>query len=220
MTLIAAPATPGLWVDSNTVLTSSVCAALVQAGKLGVARYVPFAGLSRLGCISAEELEVITAASLQCVLVSHVRGTPAGNFHWHPSAFDGAVDAAAAIGTANFAGYPHGAHIFLDLEGISDGPAQTAAYAQDWQRAVIASGYKAGLYYGFDCPLDANAKYLLPGDCYWSAPGQGTVATRGVAIRQGTIVTIGGVQFDEDTVAPDLLGGLPFVAARVLAPNA
>jgi hypothetical protein len=213
MTLIATPATPGAWCDSSTVLTPNVCAALVQAGKLGVARYVPFAGLSRLGCISAEEIETIAAAGLQCVLVSHVRGTPAGNFHWHPSAFSGSADAGAAVDCAADAGYPQGAHIFLDLEGISDGAAQTAAYAQDWQHAVIAAGYKAGLYYGFDCPLDANAKYLLPGDCYWSAPGQGTVATRGVAIRQGQEVTIAGVSFDADVVASDLLGGLPLVAA-------
>jgi Domain of unknown function (DUF1906) len=210
------PARPGPMVDTNTPLTKAVCEALVARGILTVGRYVPFAGLSRAGCITAAEADIITGAGLHLLLVSHVRGTPEANFHWSPSAHSGAADAGAAVGCAADAGYPSGAHLFLDLEGISDGPAQTATYAIEWQRAVMASGYRSGLYDGFDCPLDAHAKWLLPGDCYWAAPGHRSVDQRGYAIVQGVEATIAGVAFDFDAIKADQLGGLPFVSGAAL----
>jgi hypothetical protein len=211
--LITVPATPGIWLDCNTVLTAGVCAQLVQAGHPGVMRYVSFAGLPRVGCISSLEAQVITDAGLQLLLVMHVRGTRANNFHWHPSACSGTDDGNEAAACAKAAGYPLGSHVFVDIEGVSDTQEQTVAYTVAVQRAIISAGYLSGLYDGFDAQLDANAKWLLPGNSYWAAPGGREVERRGYAIRQGPLVVITGVQFDRNVLAPDLLGDVPMVAA-------
>ena len=58
------------------------------------------------------------------------------------------------------------------------------------------------------------ALYDLPTvTSYWSDAGHREVATRGVATSQGKLITLGGVDFDTDLMAPDLLGDLPMVAA-------
>jgi hypothetical protein len=214
--LIATKATPGIWLDSNTVLTAGVCAELVQAGHPGVMRYVSFAGLPRAGCISSLEAAVIANAGLQLLLVMHVRGTRANNFHWHPSACSGTDDGNEAAACAKAAGYPLGSHIFVDIEGVSDTQEQTVAYTADCQRAILGNGYLTGLYDGFDAQLDAAAKWSLPGNSYWAAPGQREVERRGYAIRQGPEVTIAGVAFDRDVLAPDLLGDVPMVASAAM----
>ena len=181
MDLIAAPATSGPWVDTAYPLSSYVISALVSAGKIGVCRYVPLPDNSSAGDISRAEVAMICGAGLELLLVQHVR-LPG----WDPAHHDGDTDAAAALAKANEVGYPHGCHLFLDLEGINGSAFATINFAVDWQHTLIAGLFRAGLYVGYGVPLYAEDLYELPGfDCYWSDAANRQVATRGFAIKQG-----------------------------------
>lgn len=204
-------ATPGRWVDTNAKLTAEVCAALVQAGYVGVFRYVPLPNNSALGDISSDEAEAITNSGLQLGLVQHPR-SPANNVIAQHS---GLQDGMAASDGARAAGYPPECHLFLDLEGVTGNQTQTALYCNGWSAQVAADGYGCGLYVGYQAILTAEQLYELPRfNRYWSDAGNRQVTTRSCCMRQkpGSII-IGGVKFDEDVMAPDLLGDLPMVAA-------
>jgi hypothetical protein len=206
MDLIAAPATAGAWVDSDFPLSPHTVSALVSAGKVGVVRYVPLPRNSSAGDISKAELEAICGGGLELMLVQHPRYPG-----WDPAKESGDDDAASALAKAVEVGYPHGAHLYLDLEGIRGSPYATISYAVDWQHTLIAGLLSAGAYIGFGVPLHPTDLYELPGfSSYWTDPANRQVATRGCAMRQGPEVTIGGVKFDLDALSPDLLGGLPF----------
>jgi len=206
-------ATPGKWVDTAAKLDAAAVDALAFVGKVGAFRYVPLPSSPIDSQITAPELELLTA-TLEVGLVQRVRG-PGG---WRPGAYSGSTDAAWAAKAAKLAGFPEGGHIFQDLEDIAPDVAaiQVVTYCLAWGAAMLDAGYRAGLYVGFDVPLTAGDLYALPShDCYWSAPGPRSVARRGFAIKQGASVTIGGVNYDLDVVSPDLLGGLPMVAATL-----
>jgi Domain of unknown function (DUF1906) len=206
MDLIAAPATVGAWVDTDFPLSSHAISALVSVGKVGVVRYVPLPGNDSAGDISRTELENICGAGLELMLVQHPRY--AG---WDPSQHSGDADAAAALMKAADIGYPHGCHLYLDLEGINSSAFATISYSVDWQHTLIAGLLNAGLYVGYGVPLHPQDLFDLPGfNTYWSDPANRQVATRGTAMLQGPTVTIAGVKFDLDAMRPDLLGQLPF----------
>ena len=210
--MIASKAAPGHYVDTGYPCSASVVTAVTASRILGIGRYVPLPGLAGHRDISVDELARITGAGLACWLVQHVRFPG-----WDPGAHDGAVDAQAALAAAKAAGYPSGAHLFLDLEGITGSGTSTAAFADAWSGAVTAAGYLAGLYVGYAVPLSPQQLYELPGyDCYWSDAGHRLAATRSFAIEQGHSVTIAGVEFDTDIVVPDALGGLPVMASEDL----
>jgi hypothetical protein len=204
--LIAAPATVGNWIDTDYPLSPHVISALVSIGKRGVIRYVPLPGDDSVGDISRTELENICGAGLELLLVQHPRY--AG---WNPAAHSGDKDAAAALAKAEAVGYPHGCHLYLDLEGINGSAAGTIGFSVDWEHTLIAGLLRAGLYCGFGVPLNSVDLYDLPGfNSYFSDAADRKVATRGTAILQGPPVTIAGVGFDLDSVRRDLLGELPF----------
>lgn len=213
MTIISAPANPGPWCDTNTVLTVRTLDALRAAGRLGVARYVPLPGNNPAGDISAEELGRVLGEGLQLLLVQHVRAGDTHTHLWDPGVHSGEDDARAACAAAKAAGYPEGAHLYLDLEAVGGTKVATVGFCLEWQRIALAEGYRAGLYVGYSVPLSPVDLYELAGfDSYWSDAGRRQVATRGCAIVQGAEVTIGGVKFDLDTMSADGLGGLPMVA--------
>lgn len=213
MTLVAAAASSGPWVDTAAPLSLLTVQALRKAGKLGVARYMPLPANAASRDISHAELALICGNELELLLVQHVR-LP----RWDPAKHSGTNDAIKAVTHAEAAGYPLGAHLFLDLEGINGSAQATASFADAWQHAVIAAGYRAGLYVGYAVPLHPADLYNLHGfDSYWSDAGPRQVATRGFALRQHQPeVTIGGVSFDPDTMAPDAMGGLPWSCRQVL----
>ena len=211
---IARPATAGNWVDASTPITPHVAAALKAAGKVGIFRYVPLPGNSAKADISGVELGCLFDAGLEVGLVQHVRGNPPAQPLWQPGAHDGALDAQAAAACAQAAGYPAGCHIFQDLEACDGSALNVLTYCIDWGRSMLASGYLAGLYVGYACGLTPDGLYALPSHTsYWSDAGHRHVSTRGCAVQQGAAVTIAGVQFDLDVVAPDALNGLPIVCA-------
>jgi Domain of unknown function (DUF1906) len=208
-TIRAAPAPVGQAFDCSSKLTSRLTAqSLYAQGYRAVGRYVPLPANGATQDIDAAELDMLVEVGFAVWLVQHVRY--AG---WMPANANGAVDAIVACGAARNAGYPPGAHIFLDLEGISGTAEQTAYYAETWASNVVRMGWAAGVYCGYQNPLDAQALYLLHGvSSYWSDAGHRAVMTRGCAIHQGPTRTVAGVEVDLDTIGPDLLGDLPMMA--------
>lgn len=214
MDLVAAPATPGAWCDSDFPLSSHTISALVSAGKIGIVRYVPLPRNNSAGDISKIELEAICGAGLELLLVQHPRY--AG---WDPAKHNGDEDAAAALTKAAEVGYPYDAHLYLDLEGINGSTFATINYSVDWQHTLIAGRSKAGLYVGYGVPLHPQDLYDLPGfDTYWSDASDRQIATRGTALLQGPEITIAGVKFDIDSMRLDKLGQLPY-SCRLAPPN-
>lgn len=200
-------AKPGKWCDTSWPVSPHVAATLVQAGFLGVARYVPLPGNSSMSDITGIEMGCLLDAGLQVLLVQHVRRPP-----WLPKQHDGTVDAGAAVTKAGMVAYPEGCHLYLDLEGCAGSPDDAAVFCNHWAAEVKRAGYLAGLYVGYSALLSPQELYDLPDfNTYWRDAGPRDVAVRGFAIKQGPEITIAGVAFDVDIVTPDGRGELPIV---------
>jgi|SRR6185312_10577928 len=205
---LARPAVPGLYLDTNAPCSDAVLDAAIARGALGIGRYVNLPGVSARFDISPGEFERILGKGLACWLYQHPRFEG-----WDPGAHSGATDADAACLAAKAVGYPAGAHIFLDLEGIGGTRAATLAFADAWQTLVLAHGYRAGLYVGFRVPLSATDLYELRGfDSYGSDAGHRAVAVRGCAMHQAAEISLAGTRFDPNVVAPDMKGEVPSFA--------
>lgn len=210
MTIVARYATPGRGFDASEKVTRTQSSQLWALGYRWCCRYVPLPGVKSDRDIDAAELDLLVGQGFDVSLVQHTRFPG-----WLPSMHSGFVDASTAIQFSLKVGFPLSAHIFLDLEGISGGALDASRFAEDWAQAVVDAGYRAGVYCGYGSPLDADDLWLLHNvDCYWSDAGHRIVKNRGVAISQGIEHVVAGLEIDEDTLAPDLLGGMPRVAAR------
>lgn len=194
-------------VDTNVRLGPEVLTNVKNAGFAGVVRYLPLPNVSGAKDVSADEVDAIMEAGLGLMLVQHVRFP-----HWDPRDHAGAIDANVAVSYAVQAGYMPGAHIFLDLEGILAGTGKaTKRFAEAWAATILAAGYLAGCYVGFDVPLSPQDLYFLHGiNSYWSDAGPRSVDVRSFAIKQHAGIVIAGVPFDPDSVQPDRRGETPF----------
>src|SRR5258708_4877052 len=201
--LISCPATPGSrCLDTSIRLTIPTIQAMRATGIDGIGRYVPLPGVSSVSDISLTEANAITGEGLALFLVQHVRFPG-----WSPAAHDGEVDAKTAIAAARAAGYPDAAHLWLDLEGISGTAADTKTFAEAWARVVVGEGLRAGVYVGYDVPLDAHGLYQLHNvSSYWSDAGPRAVAIRGFSMKQHGEITVAGVRVDPDDVMTDQIG--------------
>lgn len=220
MGLIARPATPGLWFDCSSRLSALTASAMKARGYVGCFRYLPLPPPnSPIPDINAGEVADITNAGLELSLVQHVR-LPG----WDPARQSGTIDGGIAAFYATTAKVALGKHLMLDIEGVKLGAtaAQLKIYIEAWAAEVIAHGYKAGLYVGYQIPMSPTDLWLLHGiDCYWSDFGHRSVATRGCAvIQRNPDILVGGIKIDEDEVKADLLGGLPWVTALGSTPPA
>jgi Domain of unknown function (DUF1906) len=215
MTIIARPASPGTGFDCSVKPTPAQARALKAMDHTLVGRYVPLPANNAANDIDAAELIMLTDLGFEVLLVQHVRTPP-----WDPRAHSGTIDAAVACEHALDAGYPLGAHLYLDLEGLvaTADVAGAKLFVESWATRVLADGFKAGLYVGYDLPLSPTDLWLLHGiNTYWTDAAHHHVANRGCAIVQGRELTVRGVRIDEDTIAPDMLGELPFIAAAAPA---
>ena len=209
----------GNWLDSDQPLSDPVLADIAAGGYQGIYRYAPLPQNGSIMDLSPGELQRILRAGLQCGLVQHPRSPQWNDLTKHVAA----DDALSAVNWATHCGYPPGAHICLDFEGLrgADGelasvntPAVCIAWANAWAAAIVSTGYRAQLYVGYDVALSPEDLYGLHGvDSYWSDAGHRVVATRGCAMSQGPERIIHGVKFDGDVLAPDLLGDVPMVAS-------
>jgi hypothetical protein len=211
VTLAAAPAHAGIWLDTSTPLTSAVADTVVRFGAVGIMRYVPLPGNDAAADISAAELELLCGKGLQVLLVQHCRLGP-----WTASAERGMGDGSVAAGFAVRCGYPRGAHLYVDLEDMAATDEAAAIHANAWGAAVVGAGFAFGVYHGFSVPLSAEQLYHeLIADSYWTDMAVRPVAVRGNAIVQGPPLTLGGVQFDRNTLAADKLGQVPIACGAL-----
>jgi Domain of unknown function (DUF1906) len=199
--------------DTDTKLTAKSAAALRAATYEGQAiefaiRYVSI-GQESDDDITAEEVDIILGANLALLLVQHVR-----NPGWVPSTAQGKIDGTQAAKNAAAVGYAKGCHLIVDLEGVLPGTsaAVVVQYVNAWADAVIATGYQAMVYVGYDTMLTPEQLYEdLPNvHAYWSDFGDREVAIRGFMMKQLTdTVDLEGVGIDPDKIMADNKGALP-----------
>ncbi|MGH6877090.1 MAG: glycoside hydrolase domain-containing protein, partial [Rhizomicrobium sp.] len=168
---IAATAHACYGFDTDTKLTAASAKALRASIYNGnpiefAVRYVSIEGESGSD-ITAEEVDIILSANLALLLVQHVR-----NPNWSPSAAQGTKDGIQAAKNAATVGYAKGCHLVVDLEGILPGTAASVviAYINSWASAIIAAGYRAMVYVGYNTMLTPTQLYEnLPNvHAYWS----------------------------------------------------
>jgi hypothetical protein len=188
------------------VVTKAVALAIIAAGYKGICRTLAYKpNASEATDISRAELEMLVEdVGLEVSLYQRPRAPL-----WTPDPAEAGPDAAAARAEAMSAGYPDGAHIWEDLEGLRADP---TAYATLWSQAIAP--YRPALYAGFSAQLTPSQLYELPHDRYGSDVANRQVATRGTCWLQGPQTTIAGLLVDTGHYRPDLLGDLPVVAAR------
>ena len=206
---------PCYGVDASQKLKAAdaqrLAAATIQGQPVRfVWRYV-FFGLALPGDIDAPEAGYVQDAGLVLLLVQHPR-----NRGWMASAARGAEDGKWAGLNAHKAGYEPGAYIALDLEGLGNAGQVVADHAEAWAQEVLAAGFKAACYVGYDCGLSPAQLYALHGiDRYWSDAGNRHVDVRGVCCVQGLQTQLAGVTVDPDQHFPDKLGGVLRGMARI-----
>jgi hypothetical protein len=221
--IIATSAAEGSFgFDCNTIVRPNDAAAFIAAGYKFAIRYVP-----RIGAlphdITSAELRMLLNAGLGVMLVQHVeRDSPPW---WTPTEAKGMAYGERAAEYAASVGYPKGATLWLDLEGIV--PKTDAEivirYANAWFDKVHAAAFQPGVYVGYGAILTATQLYRgLKFQRYWGAlnlDADQFPATRGLCMKQhdahGLFAPPKGVTLaiDVDTVHGDNLGGLPTLAA-------
>lgn len=191
-------------VDAFSSITSDHAKAISAAGFGFAVRYVRHAD-SRAKHITREEAEGILAAGLSLMLVQEGRGWK----ETRPTAALGKRDGEAGVAHALELGYPAGANLWLDIEGITN-PEVTAsdviAYAEAWHAAVERS-FVPGYYVGPVGKLDAAQLGALPFEHFWKSGTKVPVpAGRGYQIVQHPPRTVGGVKVDVNITQTDEKG--------------
>ena len=132
-------------VDCVTALTDTSAAELRRAGVDGAIRY--------LGSVTAEEMADITAAGLGALVVTYA------------DRFDGST----ALAELTAIGYPAGATVWLDVEGLGAKLEASVIVGEinAWARVVQGAGYLAGLYVGANALLTSAELTALLVTRYW-----------------------------------------------------
>jgi len=60
------------------------------------------------------------------------------------------------VASAKSVGYPKGADIFLDVEGMSTSRSTVITWVNNWAAQIAAAGYTPGVYSGLPSPLRAS----------------------------------------------------------------
>ncbi len=192
--------------DTSTKLTLANAQALRQALFVAIGRYVGLR-MSDAGNIDAGELEMLCSLGFDVWLYQRVRFPG-----WRPADHSGGSDGTSAAQQALAAGYPPGAHLFLDPEGIDGTREETIRFANDWATSVMQLHYRAGLYVGYQVPLSALDLYDLPGfNQYASDVGNRKVAVRETSMSQLAERTVAGVRIDPVIIRTDRMGDRPMV---------
>ena len=132
-----------------------------------------------LGGLTPQELADITSAGLGVVGLNYSRAN-----NWHPSAAAGTADAARDVGQAKALGFPAGATIMFDLEGVASDP---TAHLEAWAKGITAAGFVAGVYCDGQDKLSGAALGALKGITrYWNGAsvGQAEPLYRGWCAQQ------------------------------------
>lgn len=226
MTLVAVPATAGLWIDFDFVMTPARIQAVLawslpsDIGRLkagakvaGGFGYSALPGEHPDGTLwTPQSLTDWTDAGLQAGWIQHPL-----NPGWLGSEHLGALHEAQASEYAAEVGFPVGMHGGLDVEGCGG---SSYGYALTWASNRVQRGGKCLGYHGFELGMGLWEFADMPNvTSYWRAQNQQPLpGPRGDAIIQHyPSVTIPGVgRVDLNDLAPDLRWQVPIVAARVL----
>lgn len=165
-------------------------------------RYVSL-GSPSPGDITPQERDAILSSGLYLLLVQHVQFPG-----WTATVSNGQAHGEAAAGHAESVGYPPGAHLALDMEGLGNNGFTVADSIAAWCKPVIDAGFLPLLYVGYACGLTPKALYDLPDvHRYWKDAGPRSVDTRGFCCIQYPEVTVAGIRIDPDKHQADHLGG-------------
>lgn len=220
MTLAATPARDGsLVIDADQVFADALLARVSVASHQGrkpaaIGRYVGLQGNGPED-ISRLELDRITGRGYGCWLSQH-----APKDDWTPSAQRAIAAGEAARRNALAVGYPEGAHLQYDLEGVVAGTAAEAIMedADVWATRV-RDYFQPLLYVGWKSYLTPEQLWELAHfhaySCDWA---QREVANRGFVLKQFAGDTFfGGVRVDLGDVNMDRRGGrLIWAASEVV----
>lgn len=207
--------------DCNQTLDATLVKALFDAGYRFAIRYVR-REQPHHSDLTAEEAETILEGGLALVAVQHVESESS----WSPSESKGRQYGTTAAAEVLAIGFPAGAVVWCDLEGVAPhtGSDDVVAYCREWARAVADAGFQPGLYVGWHCGLTPEQLYhQTPFTRYWAAYNLNAdqfPETRGVQMRQheakaSDIPRNADIGLDVDTTAADALGD----HATLLAPR-
>ncbi len=208
----------GAWgFDCNATVSPKVAKRFKDAGYSFVVRYVRRSQHHDFD-ISASEMDGILEAGLGLMLVQHVAAPG-----WSPTKILGQSYGAIAGVEAHNIGYPSGATLWCDLEGVADSasPSEVIDYLNSWHEMAREMGYTPGLYVGDSCGLTATELYKrLRFKAYWSAFNlnkENVPSVRGTQMRQKPYPPRDRridcpFEYDEDLIVTDKLGGTPTLA--------
>lgn len=214
--MIAVPATPGLWLDCDTIgaITVSRLAAILayehpRLGRVqGLIGYAALPGEQPDGTLwTTGALAMVTDAGLQALWIEHPLAPG-----WLPSEHLAALQEAAASQQAASVGFPLAMHGGVDIEGCGAG---SYGYGLTWATNRVQRGGLCLGYYGFQLGMTLEQFADMANvTSYWEAYNQPRLPGRGPALVQGPTITIYGFgEVDIDTMAPDAKGDLPLVCA-------
>lgn len=205
-------------IDLNRHLTYEDCRHFMKKGYRFALRYVPRLKAAAHD-ITKAEFQTILQAGMGFMIVQHVEVEG-----WVPSAQKGDAYGKTAAECALQIGYPLGAMVWLDLEGVDKDVASsiTISYCKNWYKRVAAVGYTPGLYVGFMPGISAEDLYWkLPFEHYWGAYNVDNYPViRGFQMMQETNKKLqvqppgwAWNEIDLNIVERDHKGGLPLVCA-------
>lgn len=206
-TYCATPCPAGYAYDTSWKLTSGEAGVLhrapppvgVSGAPVALWRYVSL-GTPSTADITVAERDAILGAGWLLGLVQHVERPS-----WQADPATGMAHGAAAVAHARLVGYPAGAHLGLDMEGLGNADAPVMGYVVAWADAVHAAGYRVLMYVGYDDGLSLGAhKALQDGgyvDAWWSDFGQRQLPEGcSWAIQQHAQTTVAGIAVDPDEI--------------------
>ena len=232
MQAIIAPCPAGLrGFDTASRVTAAQARAMRAADFRYAIRYVSLGATNK--DTTGQECDGILDAGLGLALVQRVRW----GGEWRPTGKLGAQDGANAARHASALGYPAGGLLWCDLEGVAGYspdrrgkirprslPQDIVAHLNAWAAAVVAAGYRAGLYVGAGAGLDGATLGALPlFHAYWDSCSRNPAPTpRGWQLIQSgqrwvDLGPAGKLCIDPDTTHEDARGALPLFAWRAEA---
>lgn len=207
----------GSWgFDANAVVSPCIAKNAREAGYSFVMRYVRRSTAHAFD-LSSAEFQWLLGEGLAVGIVQHVAAPG-----WLPTALLGDSYGSIARQESEKIGYPEGANLWCDLEGVSE--RSTASETNDYNRhwyAAASQIYAPGLYVGDSCGLTATELYRLPYKRYWRAfntNADQTPIVRGFCMKQKPYpprerrILDAEFEYDEDVVMADAKGDLPIFA--------
>jgi hypothetical protein len=231
----AVVAAEGLCIDTNTKLSSSEGQALWDAGVRYIIRYVPLPGNSAGGDLDVGELTRLTAIGHTVIPIQHPRSPQYNTLN----ATTGLADAQHAINyclsididpsKVSVANGGRPPALGLDMEGLKNPGPDSFAHAKVWVTTVLAAGFSALVYFGYDSGVtSAQADELTALGAFvifWCDAGpynQRPAPSQRYTLKQHMQQSVlAGVNVDKDDILQDnVLYGIAFAPDPTPDPDA